>query len=231
MKRNLLFHLYPVRGSCWKWHIEKLVDYRNAWNAKKVIVVAQDDRTVPTQEVRQAAEVLGAEFSEVKNDPRLNEVPHFHNHLKLFESQNSDEALFYAHGKGVTRPEFLRNILTWAEAMYYVNLSCPELIEALLRRYKAVGAFRHCNQNHGGSRWHFSGTFFWLRHDAIFGGAWDKPYGDRYGVEGFPGRIVPEKESISLTEGADYADLYQHPAPKDKYLSSLETLKKKFLSK
>lgn len=230
MKKNLLFYLYPVKGSCWEWHIESLVHYQKAWNGRKVIVVSEDSSTVSLREVREAATPLDVEFFKVKNDPKLNEVPHFHRHLSLFESLDPNEALFYGHGKGVTRKDCPQQIRAWTEAMYYLNLTYPELIDALLLKYKSIGAFRHYDEKAlFGSRWFFGGAFFWLRHDALFGSSWRNQDTDRYGVERFPGRIVQEKESISLTPGIDNpANLYQNIIPKEKYSACLEAVKKRF---
>ena len=55
--------------------------------------------------------------------------------------------------------------------------------------------------------WHFAGTFFWFRHDVIFGNElWREVPGDHYGVEAWLGGFIPIEESFSM---------YQPWAPDD----------------
>ena len=49
MRRNLLFYLYPRKGSIWPWHVEQLLKYRQAWNGRRIVTIAVDEST-DTQE-------------------------------------------------------------------------------------------------------------------------------------------------------------------------------------
>jgi hypothetical protein len=227
MKRNLLFYLYPAKGSCWLWHFQQLRQYADIFNGKRVVVIAQDAGTVSADEVRAATAFLSPRFVEVQNDPVLCEVPHFHSQLAQFESKDPGEALFYAHGKGVRHTYFLENVLAWAECMYRLNLSSPALIDQLMQTYHSVGAFRN-QGSHGGGNWHFSGTFFWMRHDALFSMDWKLPHYDRYGVEGFPGRGTPIDRSFCLTPAIDHGNLYQRRLPPESSQQWLVDLKARF---
>lgn len=135
--------------------------------------------------------------------------------LALLESKNPDEATFYAHAKGTSKApndSVLPCVLQWANAMYALCLSMPEKVEAALRISPAVGCFR---QIWWALKvpWHFSGTFFWLRHDALFSRNW-RVLGDgggSHGVEAFPGQHFQVGESYCLTDdGIDPWNLYGH---------------------
>jgi hypothetical protein len=227
MKRNLLFYLYPAKGSCWPWHFQQLRQYVDIFNGKRVVVIAQDAGTVPADEVKAAAAFLNPRFVEVQNDPVLCEVPHFHSQLEQFESKDRGEVLFYAHGKGVRHTYFLENVLAWTECMYRLNLSSPALIDKLLQTHPTVGAFR--GGPHGGGGWHFSGTFFWMRHDVLFSSDWRRAYHDRYGVEGFPGRVLHVDRSFCLTPNIDHGNLYQQRLPAESSVQWLKDLKNRFV--
>ena len=224
VKRNLLFFVYPLINSCWPWHFKKLEEYRHIFNGKKVVVIATDKHTDDAKKVRAQARFLDPTFVEVKNDPDLWEVPAFHRNLSIFESLNSDELLFYAHAKGVRRSTVPECIMAWSECMYTLNLSNAELIDKISRSYKAIGAFRHGDHGIGGNWWHYSGTFFWLRHDALFSAQWKTPGTDRFGVETFPGRIMQLNESFDLTSGMNFDNMYEVKPSIDRCRKRLEEL-------
>lgn len=208
MKRNLDFFLYPRRDSLWAWHIEQLLQYRDAFNARRLVMVAIDEGCESQDTVQAALAPLGPEVILVKNNPELYEAGHFITGLGLLESKNEDEMTFYAHSKGAThRGEMLRNAQRWSAAMYFMNLSSVELIERIMATYSAIGCFRHV-MTHGGSNWHYSGTFFWIKHSTLFARNWKDTYTDRYAVEGYPGRHLRLEESFALTPDRHFTELY-----------------------
>jgi hypothetical protein len=198
VKRNLLFHLYPKRQTHWPWHVEQLLLYEKAWNGRRIIVLVMDDWTSDEQEVRAALAPLRAEILVRRNDAELGETKHFLEGLGMLESQDSNEATFYAHGKGVSRdgPQ-VPSIMMWCRAMYELNLGQVGVIERILARAAAVGAFR-VEIPHSGSTWCFAGTYFWLKHSALFSRKWKDIACGRYGVEGYPGRHFKYSESEGL---------------------------------
>ncbi len=188
MIRNLLFHMYPKKGSIWPWHVEQLLKYRDVWNGRKIITIALDDQTEDLKAVDSALAPLGAEIIIGKNDPALGETKFFIERLGLLESTNPDEATFYAHSKGVTRRKgLLAASKIWTQAMYTLNLESIPSVEAALARHGMVGCFRH-QIKHGGSLRCYAGTFFWIRHKALFSRNWKRIRRNSiYGVEGYPG--------------------------------------------
>lgn len=199
MKRNLIFYLYPATGSIWSWHVDQLIHYKNAWNGRKLITVALDHRTDHQAWILQRLKPLEAEVSWVPNEPSLGETAHFIRMLSSVASLNQDEATFYAHAKGVTHNGHrLEAVRRWCEAMYVLNLGSINTVERRLSLFSAVGCFRHYLK-HAGSRWHYGGTFFWLKHSAIFSRRWWEIQHTKYGVEAYPGRHLRWGEMGTFT--------------------------------
>jgi len=200
MKRNLLFHLYPKKESIWRWHVDRLLEYRSAWNGRRIITVVMDKETESKAVVTEALERLDAEVSFERNDRELGETRLFIETLGRLESRDPDEATFYAHAKGVTRTgKQVDAIRDWCRAMYILNLESIPSIERLLQKYPAIGCFRHAIK-HGGSSWCYAGTFFWLKHRDLFMRNWRRIEKSLYGVEGYPGMHFRWGEMGRLTQ-------------------------------
>jgi len=204
--RNLIFHLFPIEGPIWSWHVEQLIRYKSVWNGKRVVVLALGAGTADETAVRRALGPLDAEILVRQNQSYRGEAAHFVEAISLLESVRPDETTFYAHAKGVSRTEREHWIRRWCDAMYRLNLGNVTAVDRHLLTKKAVGAFRLI-KNHSGSPWHYSGTFWWIRHDALFAPGWDDVPGERYAVEGYPGRRVALEDSVSLTEDNVPAEL------------------------
>lgn len=198
MIRNLIFYCYPVRGSVWSWHVPRLLERLEVWNGRRLLVVAIDERTENLSTVFDTFARLDAEVLVRENDPKLGETAHFIDTLGLLESEREDEATFYAHAKGVTRKgAYLEPVLNWSRLMYDANLSRPALVDRKLAESPAVGCLRweHEPPRRG---WCFAGTFFWLRHSALFTRDWRRIDRGFYGVEDYPGAQFEKKESYCL---------------------------------
>ena len=107
--------------------------------------------------------------------------------------------------------------------MYQVNLSSIRTIDRLMSRYSAAGCFR-IQKSHGGSRWHYSGTFFWFRHSALFAKDWKKISKERYGAEGYLGRHIPLRDSFNLTPPGDFSKLHKRVVTRGEYRAWLKAL-------
>ena len=225
MRRNLYFYLYPVKGSFWAWHLDRLREHRLAFNGRRIVVVARDRRTAPMEEVRSRLAGLDAEVLEVRNSPSLWETAPFLKALERLRSASAQEMTFYAHGKGAThRGVESLAVQSWCHAMYRMNLSAVEVIERLMARYSAAGCFRH-EQPHGGSGWHYSGNFFWFKHSALFTRDWRRIERSPFGVEGYLGRHIPLGRSCCLTPFIPWAELYARPLALRKCSCWLKALK------
>lgn len=208
MKRNLIYYIFPVKGSIWRWNIEQMKRFLPHFNGKKVLVVARGSGADEIDDVFEQMGHRDVTVIAVENDPRLRETKHFISILGSLESADPNEATFYAHAKGVTQDVCAKpGLLGWIRAMLFLNLGCIDLVDSLLSRYSAVGAFRLSHPQTEADReagrrpsWEYSGTFFWLRHSAIFSRNWRDIAQDPYGVEAYPGRQMSQEESYNLTE-------------------------------
>lgn len=213
MKRNLLYFIVPFKNSIWRWNVEQMKPFLPHFNGRKVLVIAQDERTEKAEEVLKTIACPEADVVTVQNDTKLREAKHFIPALGRLESTEANEATFYAHAKGVSwnvadRP----GLLGWIRALWLLNLGCIDLVDGLLSRYAGVGAFRtiHPSPKGGKESWEFSGTFFWLKHSAIFSRGWRTIMEDPYGVEAYPGSQLALEETFDLTEGRwRHYNLYQ----------------------
>lgn len=198
-RKNLCFYLYPLKNSpTWVFHLNRLKSYWPLFNGKKVITVATDERTADVEELKETLGQKDVTWRVIKNDKQLWETAGFVGMLECVENLSPDEATFYCHGKGAGYMDVAKK--RWVDAMYYLNLSSAKLIDNLLNQYDAVGAFQFRNTAHAGSDWHYSGTFFWLKHSAIFSKNWKDIEPTNYGVEGYPGRHIPVERSYSLID-------------------------------
>lgn len=198
IKRNLCYYMYPIKNSLWTFHIEQLKRYLDVFNGKKIITIAVDERSVSEDEVRKALKRDDIHWRVVKNDAKLWETAAFPGMLELVESLDPNEFTFYAHAKGVRRPDWaIENARIWSGTMYFLNLSSVSMVNRILSKYDGLGCYRH-QVNHCGSNWHFSGTYFWFRHSTVFSKAWRNIYPHLYGVEGWIGQYVDFDRSYSL---------------------------------
>jgi hypothetical protein len=200
--RNLIFYCYPIRETIWPWHVDRLLERRNTWNGRRIVVLALDDRTDKEDVVRAKFAPLEAEILIRKNDSGLAETAHFIDTLALLESKSDDEATFYAHAKGVTRngPMFVP-VQRWSELMYRACLDFPALVERRLGKFGTVGCLRWRHVPHPSRKgWCWAGTFFWVRHGALFTRDWRKIDRAIYGVEDYPSRQFKVEEGYCLTD-------------------------------
>lgn len=201
MKRNLLFHLFPMKTSeIWRWHIERLAQHKAVFTGRRIVSVVLDGRCAEEADIREALKPLEAEVHFNPNSDELCETWHFIKMLGMLESQDPQEATFYCHAKGVTRKgEELHAVKQWCQAMYDFDLGMVDVVDRMLSTHGTVGSFR-IFMKHAGVLWHYSGTFYWLKHSALFSRDWRIiERSGRWGVEGYPGLQFFSNESASLT--------------------------------
>lgn len=211
MKRNLIYYVYPLRGSVWQWNVSQIKRFIPQFSeGKKIVVVAQDDKTEKAGLVADMLACADAEIHAVPNDKSMWETRWFLESLERVASIDENECTFYAHAKGVTKGgRYLSSIMAWTYALYFMNLGCIDLIDHLLKKYSTVGAFRVGMGVHpfpdNEAKWYYSGTFFWLRHAPLFAGNWRTIAPMAYGVESYPGRHIPIGMSYDLTDGRPHS--------------------------
>ncbi len=208
----------------WRWNVEQLCKRMDLFNGRRIVAVAFDPITgrkpdppqnqggpSGRQHVRypcaSAADVVdafgeyadGIEFIHVENDPELCELASFDQLFgRLRDHTAPDEAIFYGHSKGTTHPP---GSITraWTEALYETNLDHWPRVGDLLERFPVVGAFKKVGRgwpsHQSMSRWHYSGSFYWLRNAELYAKPWRKI--DRFwsGIEPWPSLHFSEHEA------------------------------------
>ena len=169
--RNLLYHIYPRKNSCWRNNLLLLRERIGLFNGKRVIAIAYDQTTEYPVMVKDALSGANCEFVEVKNNPERREVETF---LPLFsrvkDLTDPDQCTLYAQCKGTTR---LNNpiVTLWHKALIETYLDYWPEIEKLLCKYPTCGSFKKTGSSWSyisRSNWHYSGSWFWFRNRELF---------------------------------------------------------------
>lgn len=219
MKRNLLYHIYPVAANDeWRHNVERLLRYWGVFNSRKIVGIVHDERTVPVETVQAAFPDDGIEWLIQPNDPHLGEVVTFAEGIERLRSLDPDEATFYAHAKGVLNgcahanqrsPEVRAliepSVRRWRNLMYERGLNVPTAkLDAILRAYVSAGSLqvwqgigRHEAPDDPPAYWHYAGTFYWLNHMRYFGHHHPTPLRiNRWAVEYHLGAMFPKEEGF-----------------------------------
>lgn len=223
---NLVYFVFPLRHpeQVWQWNVAELLKRLPIFNGRRIITVATapggslgKGRSVdPPEAVVEAFAGHNVEFRFVSNDPKRQEAPHFLAAMREVASTDPTEAVFYAHAKGVTRPiQGGEAIRAWTAAMYRHNLDRIDEVADLLRRWPCVGIAKKYGFPEmfveGRSRrvwgegnrpwhgWHYAGTFWWARHDALFSRPdWDQIELFAYATEKYLANFFRADEAICL---------------------------------
>jgi hypothetical protein len=215
IRRNLLYHIYPVSGSgAWQGSVDRLKQSLHLFNGKIIVAVATDPPGgklprhrgayhPPPNEHLPPCDTMDAvmerfepwtgriEFVHVKNDPNLREVATF---LPLFSrvaSTDPRDITLSAHAKGATREGRHPASARWAEILYEVFLDHWPLVERHLRAYPITGAFRLRGACWAAeltsSDWCYAGSWFAFRNRDLFTKP-DWPRIDQFwsGIEPYP---------------------------------------------
>jgi hypothetical protein len=92
--------------------------------------------------------------------------------------------------------------------MYAVCLDDWETVRGQLEQFAMTGPFRKLKKLNG-SRWYYSGSFYWYEHIRFYQRDWRDIEPRRTGVESLPGRLFDENE-VGCLHGDDCGSLYHH---------------------
>ena len=220
MSTHLIFYWY-VASDGWHeiydLHLKSLLMFAHKFD-EVTFVIAKDDGLGNGYENLVAETVLklynivpSAEFISYGNDKVLRESLYFRNEIALkLDSFSSDELVFFAHNKGVASTYVPKDELDkWIKAMYYINLSDFQRILGYFDNGSvcSVGTRKISNARQWPFlkyKWHYSGTFMWFSPSRVLGMMRKNndvvPKNDRYFTEGFLGSVVPDRQSIGLSD-------------------------------
>lgn len=225
--RNCLYSVYASRANdLWRTNVRQLVKRQYVFNGRCVACIAQDDTTLPLQEVLREFAGTRFEFILLPNDATLREVVGFVPLLLHVAKPSPIEATFYAHTKGNATDDGEEGAACWRNAMYMHLLDrWHECIDALNSdKYDVVGTHKMVWGPEGKTvypsglqvgDWHFAGTFYWFRNDVAFAprSPWRNVTMDRYGAEAWPSVIVKDwRRGLSMFQlwGEDVGDFWGH---------------------
>lgn len=139
------------------------------------------------------------------------EAPHFfETAAPMVASTDPSEFTFYGHTKGIRYRQGMREyqgVALWTDALYTHALDpFADIVSKLLSGWQSYGAvkvdrgggdFDWCGVP--GIQWHYSGSFFWFSHAAVFNNpAWHQPSDtNRFRLEYFLPRLIPSDKAYS----------------------------------
>lgn len=200
-RRNLLYHVWPVRGGTWRWNLQEMLKRVDLFNGRRIIGIVSDERAEPHEAVQALLEGHGFDCVLEANDSRGEGVT-FAAMLRQVASFDRNELSYYAHAKGVKyEPAFPPAVRRWAEVQYAVTLDDWAAVREQMQRHAMTGIFRkhgRFRNHHEVGDWHYSGTFFWMRHAHVFRRRWQEVPQFYGGVEAWPGTLFHRDETGCL---------------------------------
>ncbi|HLX68668.1 MAG TPA: glycosyltransferase, partial [Verrucomicrobiae bacterium] len=200
-RRNLIYHVWPVRDSIWRWNIEQLLKRIDIFNGRRIVGIVHDSKSEPPEAVMRALDGHGCEFVVRDNGP-AGEALTFPEMLSRVAGKDPNEVTFYGHAKGVKYgrqcPPAVRR---WAETLYLATLDDWLSVSDQLQHFAMTGPFKmrgRFRAHRESSDWHYSGTFFWMRNCHVFSRAWQAVPQFYCGVEAWPGTLFRAEETGCL---------------------------------
>lgn len=142
-RRNLIYHVWPVRGAMWQWNLDQLKRRVDMFNGRRILGIVHDDKSVLPEEVQEFVAGHGFEFVIAKNNAELGEVVTFPLMMEKVKSLDPNEITFYGHAKGVkSEPSVPLPVMRWAKALYGGTLDDWLTIREQLQRFAMTGCFK-----------------------------------------------------------------------------------------
>src|ERR1051326_1642300 len=197
-KRNLLYHVWPVSGTMWRWNLDQLLKRIELFNGRRVMSIVYDAKSAAPEEVQEVVAGHGFEFVIAPNDER-GEAINFAEMMRMVASRDQNELTFSGHAKGVKyEPTVPQPIRRWSEVQYQVALDDWKSIREQLQRYAMTGPFKRYGRykpHRNLADWHYSGTYFWMRHAHVFARDYQAIPQFYGGVETWPGTVFRKEET------------------------------------
>lgn len=181
--RNLLYYICPISNNgVWQSNVRQLLRHIDLFNGKRIIAIATGGLHRPRmrmigldapEAVQEAFAGHDCEFLTFRNDRVWGESVAWPTLWSKVLPGEPQEVTFYAHAKGVSRPQH-QTVHRWAMMMYEVLLSDWPTVQESLTRYSVVCAFKKLGYGFDGvpSTWHPTGTFAWVRNADLAARPW-----------------------------------------------------------
>ena len=212
LTRNLIMFVFPVKAAAgmvaeWRRNLSQILQRIDTFNGKRIFAVATDSTTDTLDDVEQVLTGHQCEILQFSNRRDLGEVVAFKRLLERVQSTEPNKITYYCHAKGASKQHNasqIPQIRRWADAMHEVLLDGLDEVETALNTKTFAGAFRAISSQFPSGvtpafNWHYPGTFFWFRNDAIFSNStWDKVSEQYWGSEAWPGTQCPVSQAACL---------------------------------
>jgi hypothetical protein len=225
-RRNLIYHVWPVRGTTWRWNLDQLIARIDLFNGRRVVGVVHDERSEHPDRVVEYLDGKGCEFLIAPNRT-CGECVTFPRLLGEVYTSECDEVTFYGHAKGVRyAPALPPPVRRWTEIQYAVLLDDWPGVRTQLEEFGVTGILRRRNPPwRSWGSWHYAGTFFWIRHAALAGRQWREVPTFYGGVEAWPGSVFGHDEAgcmlLDQAEGSPYLEHFWSGGGNAAYVRSL----------
>ena len=196
VRKNLVWHFWPVRGG-WEWHADNVREMleSKAFDGQVIIGVSTDSETDSLSAVRdRIGNCRQIDWIETENISHHNATGRVGKRFGELQTaipamdmliSSPDSVTFYGHAKGV-QDHTIRSepVRMWSEMMYEtVMFNQSEVLRLIESGFDAVGSFRTFGLRPLMAKhsWHYSGTFYAFRTQAMKPGGVVRPYQLRYG--------------------------------------------------
>ena len=204
--RNMIFHVYPLKGAEWNWHwhIDQIKSNASKFNGTISIAIVTGPNLAAPETVKALLDGVPVDHWIVEpNSKQLGETVTFKRLLETVETSDPNTITFRGHCKGVTHRQ--NGIETpWANLMWDACMDI-ESVENALASHVFAGPMK-CHEplvSKQRYRWFFAGTFFWFRSD-VFSREWREMEQTRWFPEAWPGCVASNEESACLLH--DFTD-------------------------
>lgn len=195
--RNLLFHVYPVRGNgVWQRRVAQFRRRIDQFDGQRTVAIVTGAEADDPQTVKDAFGGDVKDFLILPNNANQRELVTL---LPLLETVRGKPGItFYGHAKGVSRPGN-EAVELWTDLLYEASLDYPERVEVALRAFPVAGPLKApCGYGFAGCDWFYDGTFFWFRNADLFARGWRTVHGNWWGSETYPGLHFADAEAGTL---------------------------------
>lgn len=210
--RHCLWFLAPLIPSAERaglsvldWQLPLIEQALPAFKGMRICTIVEpspeDDKSQfrPVQEVAHYFEKMGFQIEVLPNRKTLREGPALV-HMLGKCPRGPEDVIFFGQSKCVSRSPDFKAVRWWTEAMIETVMANAKQADGQLSKFGCTGAFKKYGEfNYAGNhRWHYSGSFYWLRATEVFKRDWEFLHNSFCSVEAWPGYQFPKEQAGCL---------------------------------
>jgi hypothetical protein len=221
--RHMAFYLAPFASNDeWARNCNELFRRIELFNGRRLVALAHGPGLHHPDPIVTMFERRGCDVLLIPHDPRLRDMTGFPALIRAHYNLAKNAVLWFGHGKGVSGTCGQPQRQWWRNTMFEWTLGryerCMELLlnkacvgthrigpEPLLQQMSGKGPipakFLQGGVFHdytNAYRWHFAGTFFWVRCAALYSRNWDRFGKSGWYAEAYLGDQIPYEETACV---------------------------------